>query len=372
MKNKKFSKQKGGWTLMELCVAMIALAILVGISIQAIKPKKILTAPFAYAGFYNLKQASTAILNKCYEQGSSGIPGCQANTYELPSTDEYTVETIKNNLAASGNNPDSATLTSIPEIFCFEVANLFTLINDSAVRCSKGQSKDTIHTSLPTPGNKGVANFQASNMVSYYFLEGPWLEINKGAPEENNMTNTEIAYFKPIFIDTNGDDGPNKLGEDQFPLRLYKNGIILPGSCELYSDERVDGVTYPSNLYCPSGGTSSGVGSSRSWLESNYPFSYNLYRSYVPEGEDAENRQTKVLFRNLSYKAAACKSGRDNMLPRQDFCGDNGADAATAQQKNDINNFRHITDCESMTEDAFCINRISRPSNPGLFRLPMM
>ena len=35
MKDKRILKQKGGWTLMELCVALIALAILVGISIQA-------------------------------------------------------------------------------------------------------------------------------------------------------------------------------------------------------------------------------------------------------------------------------------------------------------------------------------------------
>ena len=61
MKDKRILKQKGGWTLMELCVALIALAILVGISIQAIKPRKVMTAPFAYAGFYNLKQATTVI-----------------------------------------------------------------------------------------------------------------------------------------------------------------------------------------------------------------------------------------------------------------------------------------------------------------------
>ncbi len=378
MKDKRISKQKGGWTLMELCVALIALAILVGISIQAIKPRKVMTAPFAYAGFYNLKQATTVILNRCYEQGSSGLPGCQANTYELPATDEFAIDAIKSSLTAAGKNPDTATLQSVPEIYCFEIANLFTLISDSAVQCGQNADKETVHTSLPASGNKGTPNFQASNMVAYYFLEGPWLEINKGAPEESNMTNIETAYFKPIFIDTNGDKGPNKLGEDQFPLRIYKNGTITPGSCQLYDDEKVDGENYPANLYCPSRTVSDGMGGTtpvietKSWLESNYPFSYNMYRSYVPEGASGEDRVTKVLFRGLSYKAAACKSGRDNVLPREDFCGDNGADAATSEQKNDMNNFLHLSDCESGNEDAFCINRIAKPANPGLFRLPMM
>ena len=64
---KDFQSKKGGWTLVELCVAMIALAILVGLSVQAIKPRRLMITPFAYAGLQNLRQANNHILNKCNE-----------------------------------------------------------------------------------------------------------------------------------------------------------------------------------------------------------------------------------------------------------------------------------------------------------------
>ena len=59
----------GRW--LELCVAMIALAILVGVSIQSIKPKKFLIGPFAYAGVKNLRAVNFEIIDKCNKNTGS-------------------------------------------------------------------------------------------------------------------------------------------------------------------------------------------------------------------------------------------------------------------------------------------------------------
>jgi len=409
--NKKKTNQKDGWTLMELCIIMVVLAILVGLSIQAIKPKKFMYLPFAYAGYYNLKQATNYVMNKCVRNdegyAEEKIYGCQKGVYKLPVTDDAAVTAINEAIAAKRNSdptvtdPD-VTLEGTPELFCYEVANLFTLVNDGEVNCGQGKSKDTIHTSLPVGNGKGdgtdsnnkagVPNFQASNMVSYYFLEGPWLQINRGKPEESDLTGTDISQFKPIFIDVNGDKGPNKLGEDQFPLRLYIDGTIVPGSCKLYgtadtsgsgtnSGERIEGAVpaYPNggNLYCPpssswsfsASSTNPADPSNPSWLESKYPFSYALYRSYIPEGGNSDNRTTEVLLRGLSYKEAACKSGRDNVIPRKVFCNDDGSSKETNPS---AKNFKTLEACQSGNNDSFCIERITRPANPGIFRLPML
>ncbi len=393
--NKEKFKRKKGWTLVELCVALIALAILIGLSVQSIKPKKFMIAPFAYAGYYNLKQASVAIMNKCTTDGGSGIYGCQPNTYKLPVTDEAAVNAINtaiNNYKAT--NPDSTDvevdINTVDEIFCMEVGNMFTLANNDTIKCKYNNGNGN-GTKLPKGdgkgGNAGVPNFQASNMVAYYFLERPWLQINKASPEEQALTQTTPSYFKPIFIDVNGDKTPNKLGEDQFPLRLYIDGTITPGSCSLYPGstdptgtvvgEAVADETYPTNLYCPTktipvGGVETPVELTDSFLETNYPFGYNLYRSHIPEGGDNEHRETKVLMRDISYQEAACKSGRDNVVPRMTFCGNDGTDKATKIERKGANKLKALEACTSGSEDAFCIERVAKPSNPGLFRLPLM
>lgn len=191
--NKKM-KQKKGWTLIELCVALIALAILVGLAVQAIKPKKFLIGPFAYAGYYNLKQGVNAVMNKCQDvDGENKIYGCQPNTYRLPITDESAVIAINAaidayNAAHPDQTPDAKVdINSIDEILCMEIGNMFTLANNDEIHC-KYKNGNGDGTKLPIGdgkgSNAGVPNFQASNMVSYYFLERPWFKIYKAAPEK--------------------------------------------------------------------------------------------------------------------------------------------------------------------------------------------
>ena len=380
---------KKGWTMVELCVTMIALAILVGISIQSLKPKKFLIGPFAYAGVKNLRTANFEILEKCSTQkGTVGAPdiyGCQSGT-GLPDT-SIAIDSMQTvyNADPSQFTGGLPTEDTVDDVYCFEIANAFTLINNE-INCKYDKTTEASgsHVHLPKGDGKGEnagkPNFQASNMVAYYFLERPWKKIVKGAPQENAMDATDDKdFYKQIFIDVNGNDKPNKLGEDQFPIRIYKlGGEIIPGFCGsdnkgIYTEED-GGETYVS--YCPTDAASLSSLSQTNWQDTNYPFSYNLYRSYA-DASDPNKRYTSTELLGVSYKEAACKSGRHNMLPRDPICSDyknkypekfEGTIYNTAPEFG-VDVLNHCTEGEL---SAFCIVRIARPSAPGLFRLPLL
>lgn len=410
----KFEKRfKKGWTLVELCVAMVALAILIGISVQSIRPKKVLIAPFVYAGVQNLRNANNYILHQCSDKGTerySQIYGCSEK--ELPDSThavslmqtKWDTTTDPTEQAKLGPRP---TLATMNDVLCSEVASIFTLLGDE-VNCKYSGSPDGSTTSagnteikLPKGNGKGnnagKPNFQASNMVAYYFLEGPWLPINIAkvgaigtddrSPVNEPDGSNPGAYFKAAFIDVNGDKGPNKLGEDQFPIRIYKDGEITPGTCRLYEDEKVSGVNY--NLRCPDGNTEG------NWLTSNYPFAYNMYRAYIPEDTEGdkysnENMKVQNLGLDLSYQEAACRTDNSKIPTGKNndgrgLCSDDGSSKET-----DINEKLPISPPTTIpgfnstrikmfqlcyykeVPNSYCFVRVAKPSNPGLFRLPIM
>ncbi len=281
---------------------------------------------------------------------------------------------------------------NIDDPYCFEVANAFTVLGEVNCKYNSGTNNDI---KLPTGDGKGqnagVPNFQASNMVAYYHLESPWIRIVKGASTEGsedtfNATD-ENDFYKQVFIDVNGNDRPNKIGEDQFPIRIYKlGGEIVPGFCGdggvsaasngLYSSEKhseESASNYKDRCVAQNMPT---FGTVANWQETNYPFSYNLYRSYSdPDNPDDRKSSTELL--GVSYKEAACKGGRHNMLPREEcdkyrnmnpdkYKDTNKYNEAVEYGKGVLNN------CTEGEESAFCIVRIARPGMPGLFRLPLM
>lgn len=387
MNKKGFSSFKKGWTLIELCAALIILAILIGLSIHTIKPRRLLITPFAYAGMQNLRQANNYIFNKCK---NGDIVGCSTNGTELPvMSDEVLTNYVK---YYCENNPDNLSENVLNdycngthsageayEPYCYEVAEIFTLINNE-IQCKNptGSVASSVRTKLPTGNGKGsnagLPNFQAANMVSYYFLETTWRTINRGAPTEADMTAVTPIQYKEIFIDVNGNKEPNKLGEDQFPLRLYVTGEVIPSICNYFDGEK-DGIEGGSAYvsFCP---TTPGV-DTKSWITTNYPFSYNVYRSYVPDPNEPEKRLTERILSGVSYKEAACRAGRDNLIPRKALC--NNDDGTTPSTSLTDNTFRVYERCTSEYKPAgadsiqhsFCIVRLAKPSNPGLFRLPI-
>ncbi len=388
MKKKAIIGFRKGWTLVELCAALIILAILIGLSVQAIKPRKLLIAPFAYAGVQNLRQANNYIFNKCK---NGQVIGCPTDGTSLPvMSDEVLTNYVK---WYCDSNPDKLSESVLNdyctgthnageayEPYCYEVAEIFTLI-DNEIQCKNptGSVASSVRTKLPKGNGKGanagLPNFQAANMVSYYFLETTWRTINRAAPVETDMTAVTPTQYKEIFIDVNGNKEPNKLGEDQFPLRLYVTGEVIPSICDYFDGER-DGVEAGSAYvsFCP---TTPGV-NTMEWITTNYPLAYNVYRSYVSDPNEPEKRTTERILSGVSYKEAACRAGRDNLIPREALCGngDNGTIKSTSLTDNTFHVYERCTSeykpaGTDAIQHSFCIVRLAKPSNPGLFRLPI-
>lgn len=386
---------KKGWTMVELCVAMIALAILVGVSIQSIKPKKFLIGPFAYAGVKNLRAVNFEIIDKCNKNTGSNylVYGCEPNQGlpDAPSAvpamqSAYNTDPSK----YTGGLPSEA---NMDDPYCFEVANGFSLIGDT-VNC-KYMSGNNTEIKLPKGNGKGenagVPNFQASNMVAYYHLESPWVKIVKGAATEGsedafNATD-DTDFYKQIFIDVNGNDRPNKIGEDQFPIRIYKlGGEIIPGFCGdgrtssasngVYNSEKHPDETSGNYKDRCSANNIDNPLTLSNWQEENYPFAYNLYRSYSDEDNPDERHSSRELL-GASYKEAACKGGRHNVLPREEcdrYKNSNPDKYSNANLYNTEPEYGVgvLKNCTEGEVSAFCVVRIAKPNMPGLFKLPIL
>lgn len=384
---KKFKK---GWTMVELCMAMIALAILVGISIQALKPKKFLIGPFAYAGVKNLMAANSYIIDGCNQSTNGGrlIYGCEQNQ-GLPDAISALagIQTAYNAAPSdfkytNGGQMPMPALNNIDDPYCVEVAGTFALLNDT-INCRYANGNN-VAIKLPkgngTGDNAGVPNFQTSNMVAYYHLESPWVEIIKGNPTEGDMGRVDDTdFYKQIFIDVNGNDRPNRIGEDQFPLRIYKrSGEIIPGFCGnsnkgVYAEEAVSGVSYRDRCNSDNFDTSVAL---PNWQETSYPFAYNLYRSYSDETEP-DRRLTSTELLGVSYKEAACKGGYHNLLPRAVCDSYKNANSnkyapETLYNQDETTGKWVLNNCIRGEVSAFCVVRISKPSMPGLFKLPVL
>ena len=393
---------KSGWTMVELCVALIALAVLVGISIQSLKPKKFLIGPFAYAGIKNLRAANFEIIDKCNKNTGTEyhVFGCEPNQ-GLPSAPDAVsaMEKFHNEhpdvfVDGEGHPLAVPSEANMDDPYCYEVANTFSLIGDT-VNCKYASGNNT-NIKLPTGdgkgANAGVPNFQASNMVAYYHIESPWVKIVKGASTEGsedsfNATD-DTDYYKQIFIDVNGDDRPNKIGEDQFPLRIYKlGGEIIPGFCGNGSlaSGASNGV-YTSEIHPDEASGNykdrcvaeniSPFGNLSNWQETSYPFAYNLYRSYSSEDNPDDRLSSRELL-GVSYKEAACKGGRHNMIPREECTRYKNLNPDKYKQDSLYNQEVEygkdvLKNCTEGEVSAFCVVRIAKPNMPGLFKLPIL
>ena len=173
-------------------------------------------------------------------------------------------------------------------------------------------------------------------------------------------------YMKDIMIDIDGDDGENKVGKDQFPLKLLQTGEVVPGTCSdivpsstpsACSGETFQNPTFKKHPSCDSETTK--------FINEDYPFAYTVYRSRkvteaeVDSGEyRADDRITEILRINdksmaeISFAQADCIA-RNNVLTR--------------------------TQCKALgyephslcTDDgAFCLVRQSRPLSMNIFALP--
>ena len=317
-----------GWTMAELVVAMIVLAILMLLSIQAIRPKKIKTLPFAYAAVKNLSDASGFILS---EKGASSLSDGPVD-YPAADSNETCVDMAES-------------MSLLGDYTCVKTAN-----------CKPAAGR----------GNTGKPNFQTSNLIAYFGLEKDFASSFRGVATDTAKCATAEVGMKDVIFDIDGDDGPNEIGKDQFPIKLLATGEVIPGTCanvapgatpaECGSDT-FDNPTFTRHPDCGSDVTM--------YINEKEPFAYTVYKSRLATDDEvatgsyeANSRITEPLVvddevkAEISYAEADCIA-RNNVLTRTQ-CESLG--------------YRPVDQC--MEEGAYCFVRQSKPFSMNLFALP--
>ena len=179
---------KNGMILGEVIFAFFLCGILLGISIYMFKSNDVSKTPYIYSVLKNLPNINKVIMQECYEEGFC------SNYTELPDNVNEYCERLANNLVTTG-----------------------------AVNCSTGGD-----ASISAYG-KGQ-NLRLANGSSFYGL----------SPRDGwdivRFDGRDINYYLDVYIDINGaNNGDNVLGTDIFPIRIFKNGAVVP-SVDFYNN----------------------------------------------------------------------------------------------------------------------------------------
>lgn len=302
-------KFKNGMILGEVIFAFFLCGILLAISIYMFKSNDVSKTPYIYSVLKNLPNINKVIMQECYEEGFC------SNYTELPDNVNEYCERLANNLVTTG-----------------------------AVNCSTGGD-----ASISAYG-KGQ-NLRLANGSSFYGL----------SPRDGwdivRFNGRDINYYLDVYIDINGaNNGDNVLGTDIFPIRIFKNGAVVP-SVDFYNnfDAREDDEFF-------------------------------AYRVVLNKAQDENNKNTRVIqvldarnqqeindelpFREkVSYKEAICVSN-PSLYPRY-FQGEDcnnytilGACNFDKPSAEDILNYPHLSD-----KSAYCSIEPVKPRGSGIFKI---
>ena len=321
-------KNINGWTMAELVVSMLVLAILMILSVQAIKPKKMKTLPYAFAAVRNLNDAAKYVLN---QKGATSLPDGPV-AYPVANSNET----------------------------CVLMAEAMSLVGD--YNCVKTASINL----ASGEGSTGTPNFRASNLTSYAGLQKDFTSTYRGAASDAGKCATVETAAKDVMFDIDGDDGDNQVGKDQFPIKLLDTGEVVPGTCSNITPgatpsdctgETFDNPTFTRHPDCGSDTTM--------YINEKEPFAYTVYKSRLATDDEvasgsyqANERITEPLVVNgetkaeISFAEADCIA-RNNVLTRTQ-CASLG----------------YSPTAECMADGAFCIVRQSKPFSMNLFALP--
>lgn len=245
---------KNGWTLAEVVLSLVILGLLMLVSINAIRPKKPANTPFAYAALRNLQRVANFVIE------------------DMPDQRRLPEGAIK---------PTTGEGVSKQVELCYRMADILSLI---------GNPTCTATWYNPEEAHEPVMNFQATNLVAYYGLEGPFLAyatdddnltyrkqalqeydnpehpcctgnaavdpadciecnftytgptLKRGLATLDNRCGKTDVKVKEILIDINGTQpngasadvrrkNPDRIGVDRFPVKIYNTGEVIPGTC---------------------------------------------------------------------------------------------------------------------------------------------
>lgn len=313
---------KQAWTMAELTVAMIVLGVLMGLSIQVMKPHRIKVIPFAYAAVKNLTGAAKYVLK-------------ENNSKKLP--DDVVAKPVANSNKT-----------------CVQMAEILSLVGNYTC------VKTTATKPASTKGGVGNPNFQTSNLITYSGLEKDYTVTQRGTATASNECATVDVGMKDLMIDVNGDDGDNKVGIDQFPVKLLQSGEVVPGTCANITSGTAPSVCSGKPFASPTFARHPSCGANTTkFIDDKYPFGYNVYRSrVVTDAEIAsgeykkDERITETVAMEISFAKADCIS-RNNVLTRTQ-CAKLG--------------YAPYDDC--IDAQSFCVIRQTKPLSMNIFALP--
>ena len=256
--------KKYAWTMAELAITLIILMMLSGICVSILKPRVQKMRFFTYAATTNLLAANSEIIRKYHH------------------------------LNVTDDKED--------DWYCLQLADIFSL--SSSANCAKTSSSDTV-------------NLRFANGITMKGIASSWAN-----PYENSR-----FQFKNILIDTNGADGPNKIWNDQFPMRIIggngygKQGLVIPVNCgsdKVYNKNAstpgdVNVANVAKNTYCSS--------STKDYASDKEILMFDIHRA------ENKNKNSKAfsVATGLSFKEADCmSSGGINGFYSQAVCATAG------------------------------------------------
>ena len=204
--------KKYAWTMAELLIALTIIIILGSFCVGAFKPDTQKSRYFIYSTISNLLRANSSIMEKY-----------------------GTVMGGDNN--GSGNENTFKVSSNVYDWYCGQITEIFT--TKSSVNCLRSANATT------------AANVTLANGIEIYGLASKWQQPYSGSS----------FYYKNILVDIDGKaNGVNKLGVDQFPLRIIggpgrgAEGLVMPVNCKadkVFSTSLVDVAAAAKNPSCP-------------------------------------------------------------------------------------------------------------------------
>lgn len=184
------NKKHFGMVLAEVLFALFLCGIILALSICMFKSNDVSKTPHIYSVFKNIPAANKIIINECHNDGS-----CQNPSLLPDSVQEY----------------------------CTRLADNF--VTSKKVDCTNNNNSITIN------GTSYRKNFTLTNGVSFF-------DITKD--NWDNSTTPPNNYIDAFIGVGTRPDTQKVLGIDLFPIRIFKNGEIVPGvsgTIRSYDDE---------------------------------------------------------------------------------------------------------------------------------------
>lgn len=251
--------KKTAWTMTEMVIAIVVLAMLSGICASLFKPNIQKARMFIYSAMRDINGANEGILEKYGTLNQQDL--------SEDSTDDY---------------------------YCVHVADLLNL--STAANCAKNAAADAV-------------NIRYSNGVTIQGLASAWQNPYPDSPFQ----------FKNFVVDINGSSGPNKVWVDRFPLRVIGGPgyategsvvVVNCGSEVVYNDVQAtpDDVAVAStanNPYCKDGWSASGTANTTDFTNDNQIISYDVLRASTESDEEVK---AITLMSGVSQKLADCSA----------------------------------------------------------------